>query len=95
LNREETLVVAVLLLATPCFAQQGTTAELTGRVASAGQALPGVTVTLTSDGLQGNRVTVTGENGGYLFALLPPADYRLRFDFQGFTVESHGPERRG
>jgi outer membrane receptor protein involved in Fe transport len=80
------VVVAVLLLATPCFAQQGTTAELTGRVASAGQALPGVSVTLTSGALQGSRVTVTGENGGYLFAFLPPADYLLRFDLQGFTA---------
>jgi hypothetical protein len=79
-------VVLLLLRGLPCFGQQGTTAELTGRVASAGQALPGVTVTLTSDALQGSRVTVTGENGGYLFALLPPADYLLRFDLQGFTA---------
>jgi hypothetical protein len=31
-------------------------------------------------------VAVTGENGGYLFALVPPADYFLRFDLQGFTA---------
>src|SRR5437773_1202594 len=48
--------------------------------------LPGVTVTLTSGALQANRVTITGENGGYLFALLPPADYVLRFDLQGFAT---------
>lgn len=75
-----------LLRVLPCLAQQGITSELTGRVVSAGQALPGVTVTLRSDSLQGSRVTVTGENGGYLFALLPPADYLLRFDLQGFTA---------
>ena len=81
------LATAILLLhALPCLAQQGATAELTGRVASGGQMLPGVTVTLTSQALQGNRVTVTGENGGFLFALLPPADYLLRFDLQGFTA---------
>jgi len=80
-------VVAALafLVALPCGAQQGTTAEVTGRVSSAGQALPGVTVTLSSDSLLGLRSTVTGENGGYRFAFLPPADYVLRFDLQGFT----------
>ncbi len=43
-------IAAALLLfaAWPCGGQQGTTAELTGTVTSAGQALPGVTVTLTS-----------------------------------------------
>ena len=65
--------------------QLGATAELTGTVTSAGQALPGVTVTLTSNGLQGSRTTVTGENGGYLFMLVPPADYVLHFNLQGFT----------
>ena len=80
------LGLALLLLrALPCFAQQGTTAELTGRVASAGQALPGVAVTLTSSSLQGSRATVTGDNGGYLFAFLPPADYVVRFNLEGFT----------
>jgi carboxypeptidase family protein len=78
--------VLLLLRALPCLAQQAVTSELTGRVASARQSLPGVTVTLTSDSLQGSRVAVTGENGGYLFALLPPADYLLHFDLQGFSA---------
>jgi outer membrane receptor protein involved in Fe transport len=78
--------VLSLLIVTPCGAQQGTTAELTGRVTTAGQALPGVTVTIDSSSLQGAHSTVTGENGGYRFTLLPPADYRLRFELQGFTT---------
>ena len=81
------LSIALLVLGViPCYAQQGATAELSGSVVSAGQPLSGVTVTLSSVSLQGNRVTSTGNNGGYLFALLPPADYRLRFDLQGFTT---------
>src|SRR5437016_2358964 len=81
------LGLALLFLsAVPCFAQQGATAELTGRVTAAGQALPGVTVTLNGEALQGKHVTITGENGGYLFPLLPPADYLLRFDLKGFTA---------
>ena len=45
-----------------------------------------VPVTLASDALQGKRVTITGDNGGYLFALLPPAEYLLRFNLPGFTI---------
>ncbi|HEY8132144.1 MAG TPA: TonB-dependent receptor [Thermoanaerobaculia bacterium] len=80
------VLVLSLLVAVPCNAQQGTTAELTGRVTSAGQALPGVTVTLSSNSLPGTRSTVTGENGGYRFTLLPPAAYLLHFELQGFTA---------
>lgn len=75
-----------MLIVTPCAAQQGTTAELTGRVTTAGQALPGVTVTIDSSSLQRAHATVTGENGGYRFTLLPPAEYRLRFELLGFTT---------
>ena len=78
--------VLSLLIVTPCGAQQGTTTELTGRVTSAGHALPGVTVTIESSSLQRAQSTVTGENGGYRFAFLPPADYRLRFELQSFTT---------
>ncbi len=49
-------MLLLLLWGPPSLAQQGATAELTGRVTSAGQALPGVTVTVTSDALQGSRV---------------------------------------
>jgi hypothetical protein len=80
------VLILLLLPAFPCVAQQGTTAELTGRVHSAGQALAGVNVILTSSAIQGGRITVTGDNGGYRFGLLPPGDYRLRFELQGFTT---------
>ena len=78
--------VLSLLIVTPCAAQQGTTAELIGRVTTAGRALAGVTVIIDSSSLQSARSTVTGANGGYRFTLLPPADYRLRFELQGFTT---------
>ena len=80
------LAVALLLYAWPLVAQQASTAELIGSVGSAGQKLPGVSVTLASDVLQGTRSALTGENGGYRFPLLPPGDYRVRFDLQGFTA---------
>ena len=74
-----------LFAASSALAQQGTTGELTGRVTSSGQALPGVTVTLTSNSLQGNRVAVSGENGSYLFAWLPPGDCLVRAELEGFS----------
>jgi hypothetical protein len=80
------LIFAVALHAWPLIAQQGTTAELIGTASGGGQRLPGVTVTLTSDALQGMRSTVTGSNGGYRFTFLAPADYLLRFELQGFTA---------
>ena len=81
-------VVSLLLClaAVPCGAQQGTTAELIGRVTTAGQAVPGVTVTIDSNSLQGAHRTVTGENGGYRFTLLPPGEYLLNFELHGFTT---------
>ena len=82
----KTLLATLLLLATqPCLAQQGTTGDLTGIVTSGGQPLPGVTITLTSAALQGTRTTITGDNGGYRFTLLPPADYIAHFESSGFA----------
>ena len=79
------LLLLLLAPAVTGFSQQGVTGQLTGSVSSAGQPVPGVEVTLTSTALQATRVTTTGANGGYLFALLPPADYRLHFELPGFT----------
>lgn len=49
-----------------------------------GLVLPGVTVTASSDALQGVRVTVTGPNGNYQIIALPPGDYLVRFEIAGF-----------
>src|SRR5215471_15072606 len=82
----KTLAAIVLLAAAwPCTGQQGALGELTGVVRSGGQALSGATVTLACGALQGNRATATGENGGFLFSLLPPGDCVVRVDLQGFA----------
>lgn len=44
-----------------------------------GRPLPGVSVTIASPSLQGTRSTVTGENGAYTFAALPPGSYDVTF----------------
>jgi outer membrane receptor for ferrienterochelin and colicin len=70
-------------LALPALGQGNPTAKLTGRVTSEGTPLPGVTVTATSDNLQGKRITTTSANGDYLFPSLPPGDYTITFELQG------------
>lgn len=71
-------VVAVLLLAAlPMLGQ--TLGSLTGTVIMDNQPLPGVTVTITSPALQGQRVVYTDINGNYNVAALPPGDYDVAF----------------
>ncbi|MCH9648925.1 MAG: TonB-dependent receptor [Deltaproteobacteria bacterium] len=78
------LAVAALLLAPPMLAQNPT-GTLTGRVTDdSGGGLPGVTVTANSDKLQGTRVTVTGANGDYKLAFLPPGQYNVNYELDGF-----------
>jgi len=71
---------------TPLPAQQGT-GKITGRVADAtGALIPGVTVSLTSPSVMGVRTFVSDERGLYLFDLLPPGTYALKFELQGFKT---------
>ena len=80
--------VGILAFALPAMAQipMGT---LTGHVDDGKEALPGVTVTITSPNLQGARTATTSVNGDYIFTFLPPGDYTVRFELQGFqTIET-------
>ena len=68
---------------------QTPTGTIGGRVSDqSGASVPGVTVTAASPNLQGTRVVVTTETGDYLIPLLPPGDYEVRFDLQGFQAVS-------
>lgn len=79
-----------LLLALPVLAQGIPTGTLSGRVMSAeGEALPGVTVSVSSPSLQGARTATTNENGDYSIPLLPPGEYQVKFELEGFGA----PER--
>ena len=79
----------VLAVAARCWAQEGVIA---GKVADrSGAVLPGVDLTLTSTAVMGVRNTVTDDQGGYRFGLLPPGTYTVRFRLQGFdTVVREG-----
>jgi outer membrane receptor for ferrienterochelin and colicin len=78
-------VLLLVLLAFPALPQGLPTGTLAGHVVSADkQALPGVTVGVTSPNLQGVRNTTTNGNGDFLLALLPPGDYQVSFEIEGF-----------
>ncbi len=68
------------------FAQGQQYGTLSGRVASADRlALPGVTVTVSSDALQGTRTATTDINGVYALPGLAPGQYLVRFDLDRMT----------
>jgi hypothetical protein len=74
----------VLIVAVPCWAQEGV---ITGRVTDAsGAVLPGVDLTLTSTAVMGLRSAVTDQQGAYRFGLLPPGTYTLKFGLPGFAT---------
>lgn len=78
------LALAVLV-AVPTAWAQNPTGTLTGRVTDdEGGALPGVTVTADSPNLQGSRLAVTGANGDYKLAFLPPGEYQVSYALEGF-----------
>lgn len=49
-------------------------------------AVPGVSVTVESDALQGTRTTMTETDGTYLFLRLPPGGYTVNFQIAGFMT---------
>lgn len=77
-------LVLPLLLASSLLAQGLPTGRLSGKVSSDGQPLPGVTVTAKSPNLQGTRSSVTGVNGDYALANLPPGAYTVTYEMTGF-----------
>jgi len=80
-------LLALLVVLTPAvFSQSRDTGAITGKVMDdQNNALPGVTVTLTSPALMGPRSRVTDANGDYRFPALPPGNYNLKAELQGFS----------
>src|SRR6187399_1740156 len=82
------LTVALIAgLVLPASAQQQT-GSISGRAEdSSGGALPGVTVSITSDNLIGGpRTAVTDTQGVYRFTLLPGGKYKVSFTISGFAT---------
>ena len=68
---------------------QATTGEITGRVIdSAGLGVPGATVTALNDATGLTRSVVTGAEGDYTIAQLPPGTYTVTAELTGFKQAS-------
>ena len=79
------VLVIVLLLAPLAFSQSKETGAIRGVVADEqGNPLPGVNVTLSSGSLMGVRTFVTDATGEYRFPALPPGEYKVKAELQGF-----------
>ncbi len=75
----------LLLFAAPVAADSPETGVVLGRAVDAnGDPMPGVTVTLTGD--RGDKVAITGAEGGYRFALLTPGRYVVRGSLDSYRT---------
>jgi hypothetical protein len=86
MKRFALIALIVGFAALPLFAQTYPTGSLSGHVTDGVTALPGVTVTVSSPNLQGTRTAVTTNNGDYILSFMPPGEYRVRFELQGFQT---------
>ena len=80
------LVLALSPLNTDALAQGRRTGTVRGNVTDAqGLVMPGVTVNLSSPAMQGRRSTFTDLNGNYEALGLPPGEYDVVFELDGFA----------
>jgi outer membrane receptor protein involved in Fe transport len=78
-------LAVVLILAPAAISQSRETGAIRGIVTDdQGIALPGVAVTLSGENLMGARNFLTDVNGEFRFPAIPPGQYQLRFELQGF-----------
>ena len=79
------MTAAMLVLSPMAYSQSKATGAITGTVYDdLGEALPGVSVTLSSPSMLGERTTITDVDGSYRFPALPPGVYSVRAEMQGF-----------
>ena len=73
--------------AIPAYSQGNPTGTISGGVTDPDNlAMAGVHVTVASPVLQGVRHAVTSRNGDYIVPFLPPGEYRVKFETDGFSV---------
>jgi len=84
-NKICALFAVVLLLAPVVFSQSRETGAIRGVVTDEQNSpLPGVNVTLSGANMMGVRAYVTDAMGEFRFPAIPPGDYQLKFELQGF-----------
>ena len=80
-------VLVLCLFAPLAFTQSKETGAIVGNVKDEeGTALPGVVVTVTSPNLMGARTYTTTAQGEYRFPALPPGEYVVKAELQGFAT---------
>jgi outer membrane receptor protein involved in Fe transport len=88
MKRNLWLVLVLLMVPALVLAQAQTTGRINGRVTDeSGAPLPGATVTVNNQSLQLERTTTTGQNGDFLFALLPTGNYEVTVAAEGRQPE--------
>jgi hypothetical protein len=92
-------ILVLLLILTPGSAAavlgqtvSSTTGAINGKVTdTTGAVLPGVSVSISSQSMQGTRTDVTNPDGVYRFSAIPPGDYKVTYELGGFdTVVREG-----
>jgi len=83
--RTHILAIALLLGVGMDAAAQEFTGSIYGRVVDPSNALmPGVSITVEGDAIQGQRTAKSEDNGSYRFLYLPPGEYRVTYQKPGF-----------
>ena len=84
-NKLLCILAITLLLAPIAFSQSKETGALRGVVTDEqGTPLPGVNVTVSGQNLMGIRTFLTDANGEFRFPALPPGEYQVKAELQGF-----------
>jgi len=83
------IVIGMLLgIAASAWAQGNPTGTIRGQIMDPGNLpLPGVTITAASPAMQGTRSAVTSTNGDFIIPFLPPGDYTVTIELQGFQQQ--------
>src|SRR5262249_13117256 len=94
--RAALVFAAILAVAVAASAfGQGFQGGLRGAIKDPGGVLPGVEVTLTNEGTNIARSTVTNERGEDVFASVEPGTYKLKVALQGYKTVEQGALRIG
>ena len=78
------IALTALIALVGAASAQNPTGTLSGNVLSADAPLPAVLASVTSAALQGTRTAMTTANGAYILPFLPPGDYQIKFELDGF-----------
>ena len=77
----------LIIFSSLAFSQSKETGAIIGAVLDQqGAPLPGVTVTVSSPNLMGSRTVLTEADGSFRFPALPPGNYTVKAELDGFKT---------